>query len=226
MMKKFAIFLLLQFAIFANVNAQSNNISIDEFRELINQKADRFLTFKGIELKPGLKMKDFVSQLESKGLKRMTDFESKHNSASLEGTFFNISDCEIHIVPTKQDPNMVGVVGVAFPNRDSFKRLKAEYDQLKASLSEKYTVSAGIESFDDEYIESTTSDHLKLNALSNDEGRFETDFTLSDDNLTCGYIVLSIAHVEVAYEDYFYVSLAYYTPDKVYEQLYSRNDDL
>jgi hypothetical protein len=38
MIKKFAIFLLLLFAIFANVNALSNNISIDEFRELINQK--------------------------------------------------------------------------------------------------------------------------------------------------------------------------------------------
>ena len=231
MMKKFAIFLLLQFAIFANVNAQSNNISIDEFRELINQKADRFLTFKGIELRPGIRMKDFVNQLESKGLKRSelsTFIESKSNTIVLEGTFFNTRDCNIHVIPTSQDNNIVGIIGVSFPNRDSFWKLKAEYDQLKASLSEKYTVSDCVESFDDDYIDSSTSDFLKLNALSNDEGHFETRFVISNEGISslCGYIFLSIKHLEVDYKEYYYVSLSYRTPDNLYEQVYSRDDDL
>lgn len=227
------IFLLFTFFFIINikVSAQSNSNSTIEVRDKIAQTSNKFLTVKGIELKPGLTMVELLQLLENKGLERSEYFDyvkEKYDTYDLKGTFFSRRNCSIKLVPTANNKKIVGIVGIQFPDLESFAQLSSLYYDLKSALKEKYYITSCTESFDDNYINESTSDYLKLNAISKDEGLFETRFNVSEEKLSLllGYIVLKISHVTVSYQTSYYVSLSYITSDHTVEQFTSADDDL
>lgn len=224
MLKQFVIILLSIFPFC--VDAQSYK----ESRDRMAEQTTKFLTFKGIELKPGLRMDSLLFFLESKGFKKTELFDymkEEYGGYNLKGYFYNYHNCDIKIMPIQANKDVVSYISVNFPDANSFKQLKTLYDNLKDDLKEKYYLHGSIESFDDDYINRTESDYLKLNALSRDEGRFKTLFYVSDESsLLLGQIVLTISHLHYGYEDHYYVSLSYCTSDNIIEQLSSYEDDL
>lgn len=225
MAQKILFTLLLQLTFALSAFAQS-----DEVGEYLAQNSKRFLTVKGLELKPGLLMEDALKAFEAKGWEQSKYFDhfiEKNNTYVLNGTFYNRRDCNIFIVPTSNNKNIVKTITICLPDYDTFKGLKNEYDNLKADLSEKYHMVSSTESFDDEAIEGSTLDKLKLLAISRGEARFETEFHLSEnkeDDLL-GYIILCISHTKNEYNDSFYVSIMYRTYDDIMEQI-NASDDL
>lgn len=224
MAHKILLTLLLQLTVAFSAFAQSDNIG-----EYLAQNSKRFLTVKGLELKPGLRMDDALKAFEAKGWERskLFDIVKELNGVyALKGTFYNRSDCNIVIIPTENNKKIVGTIGINLPNRDSFKDLKEEYDDLKSALSDKYHMVSSTESFDDKYLEESTSDLLKLTALSRDEAKFMTEFHLSEnkqDDLL-GYIRLTISHLKTDSQESFYVSIIYCTYDDLMEQVKAKDD--
>ena len=123
---------------------------------MVAENTDKFLTVKGIELKPGMKMKEMLKKLESKGCKRKEGFDyirRKEGLYYLSGSYFSHSDCTIWVYPIPSNKKIVGAVGVFLPNTKSFKKLKKYYDDLKEALSEKYSLFECQEGFDDSDVE-------------------------------------------------------------------------
>lgn len=174
-------------------------------------------------------MEDALKAFEAKGWERSKYFDhfiEKNNTYVLNGTFYNRRDCKIFIVPTSNNKNIVGIIGISLPEQDTFKDLKNQYDDLKAALSEKYHMVSSTESFDDESIGEGALDELKLMAISRNEAEFTTEFHLSenkDDDLL-GSIVLSIKHIKDKYNDTFYVNISYGTYDFLMEQEHASDD--
>lgn len=224
MAHKILLTLLLQLTVAFSAFAQTDNVG-----EYLAQNSKRFLTVKGLELKPGLRMDDALKAFEAKGWERSKYFDTMKELSGayfLNGTFYNCSNCEIIIIPTGNNKKIVGAIGITLPNRDSFKDLKEEYDDLKSALSEKYHMVSSIESFDDKYLEESTSDLLKLTALSRDEAKFMTEFHLSDkqqDDLL-GYIRLVISHRKTNSQESFHVYVLYCTYDNLMEQVKAKDD--
>ena len=231
MIRKFVLLALL-LALYETVALAQSSIETNiNLRNKVEKIINKYLTVKGLELKPGLEMKDALQHFESKGASRSEYFDmvkSEYGIYDLKGTFFSRRNCSIRIVPTANNKAIVGIISINFPDGNSFKKLKEEYDILKSSLKEKYYIFSSKESFDNDYINETTSDYLKLSALSKDEGLFETRFYVSDNeaSLLLGQIVLKISHVTVDYQTTYYVSLTYSTSDDIIEQLSSQEDDL
>lgn len=230
-MKKLVLILLSQVLMVSSLMSQSRTESAILLRDLIAMETQKFFTVKGIELKPGFPMQDFLEQAEAKGWTKSKLFDyvkEKYNVYDLEGSFYSTEGCSIKVLPTTTNKNIVGTVAINFPKSDSFKLLKERYDKLKYSLEKKYYLSECTEKFDDEYVESSTSNSTKLLALSRDEGTFESRFYLSDDekSLLLGYIVLRISHINVDYTTQYYVSISYCTSDNTIEQLGNADDDL
>lgn len=231
MKKLFSLLILLHIACFTAFS-QTHNDSIVLLRDLVAQRTGKFLTVKGIELKPGLKMADMLKMLIDKGFRKAELYEmgkEKLGVYLLEGPFFNKHNCALKIIPIASKKEYVSMVGIEFPESNSFKQLKSVYDDLKASLSKKYYISTCYEKFDEDFVNKSSSDFLKLSALENNAGIFETRFYVSEDpvNLLLGQVVLSISHVEDGYgKTKFYVILTYTTSDEVVEQLKSHDDDL
>lgn len=224
MAHKILLTLLLQLTVAFSAFAQSDNI-----REYLTQNSKRFLTVKGLELKPGLRMDDALKAFEAKGWERSEYFDTMkelRGTYVLNGTFYNRSNCNIMIMPTANNKNIIGKIGINLPNRDSFKELKEEYDDLKSALSDKYHMVSSTESFDDKYLEESTSDILKLAALSRDEATFMTEFRLSENqsDSLLGFIRLIINYVNSDNQDVFYVSIVYFTYDFIIEQVNAVND--
>lgn len=229
-MKKTLVTIALISSVTLSAFSQNSRSSLIEQRDKIVQKTNSFLTVKGIQLKPGLRMDTMLKELESKGLSKTAIFEmaqKDYGIFDLEGAFFNRPRCNIKVMPTSSNKNIVGLVAITFPESDTFKSLKKEYDNIKAALSEKYEISSCIEKFDDEYVKESTSDYMKLRAIRNDEAQFQTRFYLREaESLLMGHIVLSISHISVGGIDTEYVSLSYVTPDMVIDQLSAPEDDL
>lgn len=224
MAHKILLTLLLQLTVAFSAFAQSDNIG-----EYLTQNSKRFLTVKGLELKPGLRMDDALKAFEAKGWERSEYFDTMkelRGTYVLNGTFYNRSNCNIMIMPTANNKNIIGKIGINLPNRDSFKELKEEYDDLKSALSDKYHMVSSTESFDDKYLEESTSDILKLAALSRDEATFMTEFRLSENqsDSLLGFIRLIINYVNSDNQDVFYVSIVYFTYDFIIEQVNAVND--
>lgn len=224
MAHKILLTLLLQLTVAFSAFAQSDNIG-----EYLAQNSKRFLTVKGLELKPGLRMDDALKAFEAKGWERSEYFDTMKELSDtyfLNGTFYNCSNCNIMIMPTANNKNIIGKIGINLPNRDSFKELKEEYDDLKSALSDKYHMVSSTESFDDKYLEESTSDILKLAALSRDEATFMTEFRLSENqsDSLLGFIRLIINYVNSDNQDVFYVSIVYFTYDFIIEQVNAVND--
>ncbi len=231
MKKVLSLLFLLHIACFTAFS-QTHNDSIVMLRDKMAQRTEKFLTVKGIELKPGLKTTDLLRELLNKGFQKDDLYEvakEKFGVYLLEGPFFNRHNCGVKIVPNTSNKNIVSIIGIEFPEANSFKQLKSDYDVLKASLSEKYHINRCHEQFDEDYVNTSTSDFLKLSAIENDAGNFETRFYVSEDPVSflLGEVVLSICHVENGYgRTKFYVLLSYTTSDEVVEQMKSYNDDL
>lgn len=210
--------------------SQNSRSSLIEQRSKIVQKTNSFLTVKGIQLKPGLRMDTMLKELESKGISKSDQFDmvqKEYNGYALEGNFFSRPKCTISILPTTSNKNIVGIVNISFPQADTFKQLKNDYDNLKAALSDKYEISSCIEKFDDDYVKESSSDFMKLRALRNGEAQFQTRLYVREaESLLMGNIVLSISHISVEGIDSYYVSLSYVTPDMVIDQLSAPEDDL
>jgi hypothetical protein len=159
--------------------SQNSRSSLIEQRNKIAQNTNSFLTVKGIQLKPGLRMDTILKELESKGMLKTAQsaiVQKEYNGFALEGSFFNRPKCTITILPTNSNKNNVGLVSINFPQSDTFKQLKNDYDNLKAALADKYEISSCIEKFDDDYVNKSTSDYMKLRALRKDEAQFQTRF--------------------------------------------------
>lgn len=224
MAHKILLTLLLQLTVAFSAFAQTDNIG-----EYLAQNSKRFLTVKGLELKPGLRMDDALKAFEAKGWEHsdMFDFvKEKYNVYNLNGTFYKYNNCDIKIFPTGNNKNIVSMVTISLPERKSFKDLKEDYDELKSALNNKYYMFSSTESFDDKYLEESTSDLLKLTALSRNEANFMTEFHLSEnksDDLL-GFIRLRIDHINVNGQDFFYVSILYCTYDHIMEQINAVDD--
>lgn len=211
--------------------SQTYSDSTKMLRDYLAHNSEKFLTVKGIELRPGLKMEDALNLLLKKGVQKSDLFEMAKSNLGiydLKGTFFSRTNCSIKVQPTSTDKTIVGVIGISFPEASSFKQLKSEYDNLKSALSEKYYLSRCQEKFDDSYVEKTTSDYLKLSAIEKDEAIFETCFCVSNNamSMLLGQVKLRINHLRVNYETTYFVSLIYTTSDDIFEQLASAKDDL
>ena len=225
MAQKILFTLLLQLTFAISAFAQSDKVG-----EYLTQNSKRFLTVKGLELKPGLLMEDALKAFEAKGWERSEFFDhykEERNIYVLKGTFYNRRDCNIQVMPTLNNKNIVGIIGISLPEQDTFKDLKNQYDDLKAALSEKYHMVSSTESFDDESIGERTFDELKLMAISRNEAKFMTEFHLSEnkeDDLL-GFIRLYIGHIKVKDNDYFKIVILYCTYDHIMDQI-NASDDL
>lgn len=224
MAHKILLTLLLQLTVAFSAFAQT-----EETKDSLTLKDLKYLTIKGVELKPGLLMEDALKVFLKKGLEKDTWFDKakeEENAYWLKGTFFNTRNCEIYIYPTTNDKNIVGKILITFPEDYSFKSLKRQYDELKYSLSQKYHMFSCIESFDDEYLEKSNDDELKLLALSKNEATFDARFYASDNPITSllGYIVLRIDSFNLSNETRCHVTLSYVTSDDVIEQMTKDND--
>lgn len=225
MAQKILFTLLLQLTFAISAFAQS-----DQTGEYLAQNSKRFFTVKGLELKPGLLMEDALKAFEAKGWERSMIFDyvkEERNIYELRGTFYNRRDCNIQVMPTLNNKNIVGLIGINLPKQDTFKDLKNQYDDLKAALSEKYHIVSSTESFDDESVGEGTFDELKLMAISRNEAKFTTEFHLSENKTDelLGYIRLDINHIKIEDNDYFYVSIIYFTYDHIMDQI-NASDDL
>lgn len=224
MAQKIIFTLLLQLTFAISAFAQS-----DEVGEYLAQNSKRFLTVKGLELKPGLLMEDALKAFEAKGWERSEIFDSykeERNTYILRGSFYKSVNCDILIMSTLNNKNVVGIISIILPEQDTFKDLKNQYDDLKASLSEKYHIVSSTESFDNESVGEGTFDELKLMAISRKEAEFMSEFHLSenkDDDLL-GSIILSINHIKDKYNDTFYVRISYGTYDFLMEQEHASDD--
>ncbi len=188
-----------------------------------------YLTFKKIELVSGLKIKDVAETLLERGLKKgeIYDFAiSEMGVYQLQGSVNNYNDCAISLLPIKSNKDILGVIGVSFENQTSFKALFQQYSNLKSALSSKYYIYESIEKFDDDCLNESASDILKLSALRNNECTFNTIFHVENtkESILKGQVILSISHFVVNYKDSYYVSLAYCTPDNILEQINNMDD--
>ena len=229
-MKKLLLFLIF-LPLLVNAQPKLDAQAYKDYRDKVASEIGHYLTVKGVELKPGLEMKTLLNIMESKGFSKSEYFDyawEDRKAYELVGSFFSHEGCSMTIIPTSSNKDVVGVVSIKFPNETSFKRLKEIYDNLKSSLSKKYFLHESTEKFDDNYIERTTSDNLKLLALANNEGTFKSVFYLTEDpsSLMLGQVVLVISHIKVKYDNFYYVSLNYCTSDNVLEQLISSEEDL
>ena len=229
-MKRLYLLLILSIVGFISISAQTTAEKMTLIKDYLAENATKFLTVKGIELKPNMEMKYLLNEVEKKGWRRSDLFNEAYDTYGiydLRGSFFN-NYCKIKILPIHGDKKIVGIIGINLPERDSFKQLKKDYDNLKAALAEKYYMFENTESFDDNYVNESTSDYLKLNALSKDEGLFESRFQISEDasSMLLGYIVLKISHLTFEYETSYYVSVSYCTSDCTIEQINAGDDDL
>lgn len=98
MAHKILLTLLLQLTVAFSAFAQTDNVG-----EYLIQNSKRFLTVKGLELKPGLRMDDALKAFEAKGWERSKLFDilkEQNDVYALDGTFYNRSNCNIMIIPT------------------------------------------------------------------------------------------------------------------------------
>lgn len=212
--------LTLTFSAFAQTDTTGDSIAADH---------QKYLTVKGIELKPGFRMEDALKAFEAKGWERSKYFDrlkEEGNYYELKGTFYNHNNCEIAIFPTNNDKNIVGRIIIFFPKMDSFKELKDLYDRLKYSLGKKYYMFSNTESFNNKNIENSSLDFLKLDALGQDEATFDSKFVLYDDQnpTLSGYVALGIDSTKSEDDNKYNVYVAYTTADDLAEQLNAEDD--
>lgn len=231
-MKKLLFTFLLGLVTCTYACAQSNADIFKILRDkAIQENNNKYLTVKGIELKPGLKMDEVLQKMQAKGMAKTDIYDiakEEFGILDLTGDFAGRRNCNIKVLPTSKNKNIVGVISISFPNSETFKKLKDLYDGLKYDLSQKYYIFESEEKFNDDYVNKSTSDYLKLSAIERDEAQFETRFYISDaeHSIYLGQVVLKITHLQVNYQSTCFVMLSYCTPDDIEEQFSAIKDDL
>ena len=229
MIKKLSLFLLI-FVTCSTFSSAQQKDKVIAARDIVAQQINKFFTVKGVELRPGLKMSTALDLLLQKGCAKADNFEYAKSLGiyHLVGPFFSTKDCDINILPTTYNKDVVGAIGITFPKQSNFKDLKATYDNLKASLSNKYHLAECVEKFDDDFVANSTSDPLKLNAIAKKEAVFKSNFYVTEDkrSLFLGQVILGIGAITVDYLSKYFVYITYSTSDSVVEQLTEGEDDL
>lgn len=157
------------------------------------------MKFKGIPF--NVSAEEFVIRMQKQGYKY--DSRIYNDYIVMTGDFAGYSDCNIYINVVLPD-DVIGMVGVSFPNQSRWRHLQSTYNNIKSMLIEKYgTPSSCIEEFDSH--RQPTSEYGAISLLKQDKCKYETKF-----NVEGGIILLDIKRVYVNYEHFFYVSLTYY----------------
>lgn len=141
------------------------------------------LKFKGIPIDGSLSQ--FSINMKAKGF---SFIESSDNVALFKGPFAG-SSCRVFVVSAD---NIVWKVAAEFPSHDNWMDVRREYDNLKVSLSEKYSVEPIVEEElpdpNDEY--NSFSSMMKLHtAFEYEKAIWESDFKVDN-----GVIILYVQH--------------------------------
>lgn len=126
------------------------------------------MKFKGIPMEGTLN--SFVAKLKAKGF---TYIGQQDGAAILKGEFAATKNCTIGVVRFS-DKDQVNVVGVIFPEQDSWSDIYQSYLSLKEMLTEKYGEPDVSERFSGN---DPDSDFYKFYALLNDECHYVSKFT-------------------------------------------------
>ena len=126
------------------------------------------MKFKGIPMEGTLN--SFVQKLKAKGY---TYIVEKDGSAFLRGEFATVKGCTI-IVSRFSDRDQVNIVGVIFPEDDTWNRIITRYYSLKEMLTEKYGQPDCVEEFSKRDPE---NDFLRFHAILSDECNYFSEFT-------------------------------------------------
>lgn len=227
MIKKLLFIFLLQLSLVSCVCNQTKNRLIAS-RDSIANQTDKFITFKGLELKHGIQMADALKALEAKGLKRSEQFDykkRKYHIYSLRGTFYMYRDCNITIYPTKNDKDIFGEISIYLPYRYSFKEMKKDYDYLRHVYGNRYHMVSATVSFDDKCIDENMLDSVKPKNFSYDHAYLMTEFHISDDKQgeLSGLIRLNTVYITPQNKDVYYVVITYSTYVNNLEQINARH---
>jgi len=181
---------------------------------------------KGISLHKGITVAEIISKLQTKGCTKVLLNSPELSGASILKGSYSGFDSQFTILPCKQNKQLAGIVNVKLPERETWAKLKEDYDYLKNLLSKKYYAFVTQEGFSSSLEEEYGSNSSKLNAIENDEGIFKTEFypVNNEGGFINGRIILVISHITVDYETMFYVSVSYLTPTYVEEQVSELND--
>ena len=227
MIKKLLFIFLLQLSLVSCVCNQTKNRLIAS-RDSIANHTDKFITFKGLELKHGIQMADALKALEAKGFKRSEQFDYKKRKDhiySLRGTFYKYRDCNITIYPTKNDKDIFGAISIYLPYRYSFKEMKKDYDYMRHVYGNRYHMVSATVSFDDKCIDENMLDSVKPKNFSYDHAYLMTEFHISDDKLgeLSGLIRLNTVYITPQNKDVYYVVITYSTYVNNLEQIKARH---
>lgn len=227
MIKKLLFIFLLQLSLVSCVCNQTKNRLIAS-RDSIANHTDKFITFKGLELKHGIQMADALKALEAKGFKRSEQFDYKkrtYHIYSLRGTFYKYRDCNITIYPMESDKDIFGEIAIFLPYRYSFKEMKKDYDDLRHVYGNRYHMVSATVSFDDKCIDENMLDSLKPKNFSYDHAYLMTEFHISDDKLgeLSGLIRLNTVYITPQNKDVYYVVITYSTYENNLEQINARH---
>ena len=142
-------------------------------------QSSEHLTFKGVPIDGTLD--DFVSNMEKSGFSHLG---TNKGSAVLEGDFATYKGCQIY-VSTLNQIDLVNLIGVIFPKKDTWSNVLGDYTFLKKLLSEKYGEPGNVvEEFRNG---DPSSDFLKVIKIGQQEGTYRCVWELDK-----GSIVLSI----------------------------------
>lgn len=156
----------------------------------IGAQAQDHLSVKGIPL--GSSLSQFINQLKSKGFREVY---STGGDVVLTGDFAGRKDCLVTLWSTPKT-QLVWMVIVSFPPRDSWEELKKEYDNWKKTYTEKYGVPESIEWFAPPY---TEGDGQELMALTNDKCNYHSFYENNSGKILV--TISSLRCVQVVYED-------------------------
>lgn len=126
------------------------------------------MKFKGIPIEGTLN--SFVQKLKDKGY---TSLGQKDGTAILKGEFATTKDCTIAVM-SFSDRDQVRLVGVFFPEDETWNEIIGRYNFLKEMLTEKYGKPDCVEEFRDR---EPMNDFLRFHALINDECNYLSEFT-------------------------------------------------
>lgn len=161
------------------------------------QTSSEHMKFMGIPMKGTAQA--FAQKLQAKGMTIAHKY--KNGTITLNGTFFNYSNCAIDVLSSSRT-NTVYAVSVSFPEEDSWSGLESTYYYIRKSLIDKYgQPMQTIETFTDG---TPSSDYAKLNALEDGKCQYVTRF--STDN---GIISLKISSYKASYTTSSRVTLLY-----------------
>ena len=227
MIKKLLFIFLLQLSLVSCVCNQTKNRLIAS-RDSIANQTDKFITFKGLELKHGIQMADALKALEAKGFKRSEQFDYKkrtYHIYSLRGTFYKYRDCNITIYPMESDKDIFGEIAIFLPYRYSFKEMKKDYDDMRHVYGNRYHMVSATVSFDDKCIDENMLDSVKPKNFSYDYASLMTEFHISDDKQgeLSGLIRLNTVYITSQNKDVYYVVITYSTYVNNLEQINARH---